>query len=94
MADTSKQVTIHKKYMISGGIGPIFGGKVTLTPLLLPPRGTPFFGKQQLLSLSHHAEEAGPAARLDSPSQGYHSQLIIVFSLLFIYTKKADKPWI
>ena len=33
MADTSKQVTIHKKYMISGGIGPIFGGKVTLTPV-------------------------------------------------------------
>ena len=32
MADTFKQVTIHKKYMISGGIGPIFGGKVTLTP--------------------------------------------------------------
>ena len=31
MADTSKQVTIHKKYMIWGGIGPIFGGKVTLT---------------------------------------------------------------
>ena len=33
MADTSKQVTIHKKYMISGGIGPIFGGRVTLTRL-------------------------------------------------------------
>ena len=35
MADTSKQVTIHKKYMISGGIGPIFGGKVTLTHYIL-----------------------------------------------------------
>ena len=33
MADTFKQVTIHKKYMVSGGIGPIFGGKVALTPL-------------------------------------------------------------
>ena len=33
MADTLKQVTIHKKHMVSGGIGPIFGGKVALTPL-------------------------------------------------------------
>ena len=32
MADTIKQVTIHKKYMVSGGIGPIFGGKVALEP--------------------------------------------------------------
>ena len=31
MADAFKQVTIHKKYMVSGGIGPIFGGKVALT---------------------------------------------------------------
>ena len=31
MTDTFKQVTIHKKYMVSGGIGPIFGGKVALT---------------------------------------------------------------
>ena len=31
MAETIKQVTIHKKYTISGGIGPIFGGKVALT---------------------------------------------------------------
>ena len=31
MADTFKQVTIHKKYLVSGGIGPIFGGKVALT---------------------------------------------------------------
>ena len=33
MADTFKQVMIHKKYMVSGGIGPIFGGKVALTRL-------------------------------------------------------------
>ena len=33
MADTFKQVTIHKKYMVSGEIGPIFGGKVALTQL-------------------------------------------------------------
>ena len=31
MADTLKQVTIHKKYMVWGGIGPILGGKVALT---------------------------------------------------------------
>ena len=31
IADTIKQVRIHAKYTISGGIGPIFGGKVALT---------------------------------------------------------------
>jgi len=36
MTDTFKQVTIHKKYMVSGGIGPIFGGKVALTRYVGP----------------------------------------------------------
>ena len=53
MADTSKQVTIHKKYMISGGIGPIFGGKVTLTPSpVRPSKATPTKSDSCSLSLT------------------------------------------